>query len=90
MLGLPVVERADGIAVGAFRFLLLVVGCCELGEIKLSLVSRDDFVCPGNGIRATYPGRLGLGPELQVLRPVVVTYAVDVMNVLVGQQMAAE
>ena len=45
---------------------------------------------PRDGIAHPDAGRLRAGPELQVLRPVVVTYAVAVMDGFRWQQVAAE
>ena len=59
-------------------------------DIELRLVSPNDLVCPCDCIAGAYPYGLRAGPEFQVLRPVVVPDAIQVMNVLSGQEIAAQ
>ena len=50
----------------------------------------DQFTRPGDLVLDSLTCWLSLGPELQVLDPVVILHAVDVMNILMWKKFATQ
>ena len=61
-----------------------------VGGVRSPCVTSKYFVCPRDGIAHPDAGRLWASPEFQVLWPVVVTYAVTMMDGFRWQEVAAE
>jgi hypothetical protein len=53
-------------------------------------MSSDNFVCPRDSVAHPDAGRLWPGPEFQIFLPVVIAYAVAVMDRLRWQHVTAD
>jgi len=58
-------------------------------EVSEAPVLSEYFACPRDGVAYPDAGWLRLGPEFQILWPVIVSYAVAVVNGLRWQQVTA-
>jgi hypothetical protein len=59
---------------------------CSPQFVQFRFVLRDDVICPIQQVDYTLPGRLSAGPQLQVFQPIVVSFAIDMVDIFVAVQ----